>query len=86
MPARPSRKGEISVVETFGDVKGKMKSGLRKEAESGLTAFARDFEFCYQFGGRAALGGILSSSKKYLRSQSVPQRKHNTSPLHRSTG
>jgi hypothetical protein len=47
------------VDETFGGGEGKMKGGARREVESGLTAFARDFEFYYKFGGGAALGGIL---------------------------
>jgi hypothetical protein len=51
VPARPSGKGWVSVVETFGGGKGKMKCGARREVASGLTAYARDFEFCYKFGG-----------------------------------
>jgi hypothetical protein len=27
-----------------------MKGGARRESESGLTTFARGFEFCYNFG------------------------------------
>jgi hypothetical protein len=38
------------VVEIFGGAEGKMKGGARREVESGLTAFARDFEFGYKFG------------------------------------
>jgi hypothetical protein len=45
VPACPSDKVRISVEETFGGGEGKMKSGARREVESGLTAFARNFEF-----------------------------------------
>jgi hypothetical protein len=68
----PSGKGRISVVETLGGGEGKMKGG-RREVEPGLTALAGDFE-------------LRGSGEEYLRIQSVPRRKHRTSPLKRSTG
>jgi hypothetical protein len=46
VPARPSGgKGRLSADKTFGSGEGKMKSGARTEAELGLTAFVRNFEF-----------------------------------------
>jgi hypothetical protein len=52
VPACPVGKGRISVVETFRGGEGKMKSEARREVEPGLTAFAHNFEFGYQFGER----------------------------------
>jgi hypothetical protein len=51
VPASPSGKDRIGVVETSEDGEGKMKSGARREVEPDLTAFARDFEFCCKFEG-----------------------------------
>jgi hypothetical protein len=42
VPTRPSGKGKISVVKTFGGGEGKMKSGVRRKVELGLTAFVRN--------------------------------------------
>jgi hypothetical protein len=51
VPARPSGKGKISVVETFGGGEGRMKSGARRGVQSDLTAVAPHFEFCCKFEG-----------------------------------
>jgi hypothetical protein len=47
VPARPSGKCRFSEGKAFGSGKGRMRSGARREVEQGLTAFVRDFEFCY---------------------------------------
>jgi hypothetical protein len=47
VPVRPSGKGRFSEGKAFGSGKGKMEIGARREVEQGLTAFVRDFEFCY---------------------------------------
>jgi hypothetical protein len=51
VPACPSGKGRISVDEKFGGGEDKMKSGVRREVDPGLSAFEYNFECCYKFGG-----------------------------------
>jgi hypothetical protein len=47
VPARPSGRGRCSEGKAFGNGKGRMRSGARREVEQGLTAFVHNFEICY---------------------------------------
>jgi hypothetical protein len=73
VPARPLGKGRLGKDKAFGSGEGRMKSGARRDVELGLTALVHNF-------------GFYCAYKKYLRIQSVPQRKHHILPLQNSTG
>jgi hypothetical protein len=58
VPARPSGRGRFSEGKAFGNGKGRMRSGARREVEQGLMRSCTILNFDIILG-RATLGEIL---------------------------